>query len=71
MSNTSKTPLSVEQAATFTGYSKAYLYKLIHLGKIPYYKPSNGKQSKVFLCKEELEDFIFSNCGKTNGGKHE
>ena len=49
-------PLSVTDAAFYTGLSKAYLYKLIYLKKIPYYKPTGGK---VFFKKEELDTFIF------------
>jgi excisionase family DNA binding protein len=49
-------PLSVTEAAVYTGLSKAYLYKLIHLKKIPYYKPTGGK---VFFKQEELDTFIY------------
>jgi len=48
--------LSVDEAADFTGLSKAYLYKLIHQKKIPFYKPMGGK---VFFKLGELESFIF------------
>jgi len=50
--------LSVDQAAEFTGLKKNYLYKLIYLKKIPYYKPTGGK---IFFKQEELEAFIFRN----------
>jgi len=50
--------LSVTEAATYTGLSKTYLYKLIHLKKIPHYKPTGGK---VFFKQEELDAFIFRN----------
>jgi excisionase family DNA binding protein len=50
--------LSVEAAAAFTGYSRNYLYKLIHQKKIPYFKPMKGR---VFFKQEELEAFIFRN----------
>jgi excisionase family DNA binding protein len=49
-------PLSVSEAAEFLGLSKAYLYKLVYLKKVPYYKPSGGR---VFFKREELEQFIF------------
>lgn len=76
-----KTPLTIEAAAKWTGYSKPYLYRLIHCGKIPYYKPDTSKQGRVILCKEELQAFLFSNrraanaelqeiaIDKLNGGK--
>ncbi|GHU74535.1 hypothetical protein FACS189450_15170 [Spirochaetia bacterium] len=49
-------PMGIPEAVEFTGLSKNYLYKLIHLGKIPCYKPL-GK--KIFFKQEELEAFIF------------
>ena len=52
----SQKPLSVADAASFHGYSTAYLYKLIHLGKVPHYKPQGGR---VFFKQKELEQFAF------------
>jgi len=52
----SQKPMSVAEAAEFCGFSKTYLYKLIHLGKIPCYKPEGGR---VFFKQNELEQFIF------------
>jgi excisionase family DNA binding protein len=49
-------PLGIAEAAEFTGLSKNYLYKLIHLGKIPHYKPTGGR---VFFKRDELERFVF------------
>jgi excisionase family DNA binding protein len=49
--------LSVEMTARFTGYSRSYIYKLIHLKKIPCHKPNNGK---VFFKKSELAGFLLS-----------
>jgi excisionase family DNA binding protein len=49
-------PLTITETAAYTGLSKAYLYKLIYLKKIPYYKPLGGK---VFLKQEELDTFVF------------
>jgi len=54
--DTIKKPLTVDQAAEFTGYSKAYLYKLIHLKKIPCYKPGGGK---VLFSEDDLQAFCF------------
>ncbi|MBQ4014423.1 MAG: helix-turn-helix domain-containing protein [Treponema sp.] len=59
MADNEKTPMSIEAASKWSGYSKPYLYKLIHEGKIPYYKPDSSRQGKVILCKEELAAFIF------------
>ena len=56
MNETITKPLNVDEAAQFTGLSKAYLYKLVHMGKVPHYKPTGGK---VFFKQSELEEFIF------------
>lgn len=66
MSISEKTPMTVEQAANFTGFSKAYIYKLIGAGKIPSYKPDMSRQGKVILCKEELTAFCFQNRRASN-----
>lgn len=66
MSISEKTPMTVEQAANFTGFSKAYIYKLIGAGKIPSYKPDSSRQGKVILCKEELQNFLFANKWASN-----
>ena len=50
--------LSVDEAAEFTNLSRNYIYKLIHLKKIPHYKPLGGR---VFFKQAELEAFIFQN----------
>ncbi|MDR1100391.1 MAG: helix-turn-helix domain-containing protein [Treponema sp.] len=49
-------PMGIVEAAAFTGLSKNYLYKLVYLKKIPFYKPNNGR---IFFKQEELEQFIF------------
>ena len=50
--------LSVDAAVELTGWSKNYIYKLVHLRKIPFYKPLGGR---VFFKQDELERFIFQN----------
>ena len=49
-------PLGVMEAADFTGYSQKYIYKLVHLGMVPYYKPTGGK---IWFKREDLERFMF------------
>ena len=49
-------PLTVEQAADFTGFSQAYVYKLAHLKKIPYVKPEGGK---ILFSLDDLKAFCF------------
>jgi len=52
----SQKPMTVAEAAVFCGFTKAYLYKLIHLGKVPHYKPEGGR---VYFKQKDLEAFIF------------
>jgi excisionase family DNA binding protein len=56
MSEITEKPMGVTEAAEFTGLSKAYLYKLVYLKKIPCYKPNAGR---LFFKRTELEQFIF------------
>jgi excisionase family DNA binding protein len=56
MSEIAEKPMGVAEAAEFTGLSKAYIYKLVYLKKIPHYKPNAGR---LFFKREELEQFIF------------
>jgi excisionase family DNA binding protein len=56
MENIAGKPLSIAEAASFTGLKPSYLYKLIHLKRIPHYKPTGGK---VYFRREDLEAFIF------------
>lgn len=51
-------PLTVTEAAAYTGYSKAYLFKLVHLKKIPFYKPEGGR---ILFSLEDLQAFCFRN----------
>ena len=66
MNSESKTPLTIDKAAEYSGFSKSYLRKLICSGTIPSYKPNTGKQGKVILCKEELDAFLFGNRRASN-----
>jgi excisionase family DNA binding protein len=60
MEQTQKAALSVNEAAAFTGLSPNYIYKLVHLKKIPHYKPA-GRTGRVYFKQEEIEGFIFRN----------
>lgn len=53
-----KTVLSFEEAAQFTGLSKSYLYKLTSQQRIPHYKPS-GKL--IYFERNELERWLMQN----------
>jgi excisionase family DNA binding protein len=47
--------LTIEEAALYLDYSVAYIYKLTHLGTLPFYRP-NGK--KIFFKRTELNEWI-------------
>lgn len=51
-------PLTVEQAAEYTGYTKSYLYKLAFQKKVPYYKPGGGK---ILFSLDDLKAFVYRN----------
>ena len=50
-------PLSFNEAAQYLGFKRAYLYKLVHWGKITHYKPTGGR---LYFLKEDLDAFIRS-----------
>ncbi len=47
--------LTIEETALYLDYSVAYIYKLTHLGTLPFYRP-NGK--KIFFRRTELDEWI-------------
>ena len=49
-------PLTVKEAMKFLGYSRSYIYKLVHWKMIPCHKPTNGK---LFFKQAELEVFCY------------
>jgi len=51
-------PLTLKEAALFTGYSTAYMYKLFHLKKIPGYKPEGGR---ILFDPKDLKAFVYRN----------
>jgi len=53
-----KQVLTFDEATTFTGLSKSYLYKLTSTGQIPHYKP-NGKM--VYFNRIEIEAWLQTN----------
>ncbi|NCU33335.1 MAG: DNA-binding protein [Candidatus Moranbacteria bacterium] len=53
-----KTVLTFDEAAIYTGISKSYLYKLTSTGGIPCYKP-NGKV--LYFNKPELDNWMLQN----------
>jgi excisionase family DNA binding protein len=49
-------PLAVKEAMELTGFSRSYIYKLVHWRKLPCHKPTNGK---LFFKRDELEEFCY------------
>ena len=58
-----KTVLTFDEVAAYTGLKKSYLYKLTSGNEIPHYKP-NGKN--VYFSKEEIDAWLLRNEVKTN-----
>jgi len=50
--------LSLNEASTYTGFSKSWLYQLCHKRAIPYYKPG-GK--KTYFKKSDLDSWMLNN----------
>ena len=59
-----KTVLSVEEASVFTGLSKATIYKMTCLKKIPFYKSDGGKFT--YFKKSDLEQWMTAHRVMTN-----
>ncbi|MDR0447267.1 MAG: helix-turn-helix domain-containing protein [Treponema sp.] len=58
MTNTVERPLNLQEASRYLGFRPAYIYNLIHYGKLPAYKPS-GKHLRFKL--SDLEAFVYRN----------
>lgn len=53
-----KTVLTLDDVVEYTGFERAYLYRLMSERRIPYSKPT-GKSA--FFSKEELDKWLLSN----------
>ena len=53
-----KKAMTVEDVIRYTGFSRNYIYKLVHLKKIAYFKPMGGR---LFFKLEDIESLIFRN----------
>jgi predicted DNA-binding transcriptional regulator AlpA len=51
-------PIRMNKLMEITGYSRSYIYKLVHWKKTPYRKPTNGR---LFFYESEILDFISRN----------
>lgn len=55
--------LTAEEVADYTGYSKAYIYKLCHERKIPHYNNKFGR--RLFFLLDEIVEWCTANRIKT------
>ena len=54
-----KEPLiRVDRVMELSGYSRSYIYKLVHWKKIPVHRPTNGR---LFFLESEVLDFFARN----------
>lgn len=58
-----KEVLTTEEVALYTGFAKAYIYKLVCYKQIPYYKNPGGKLT--FFKKSEINEWLCSHKVKT------
>ena len=56
--STAKQILTVEDLINYTGFSRSYIYKLVHMSILPYSKP-NGKT--LFFQKNEIDEWLLQN----------
>ena len=61
--STAKQILTVEDLINYTGFSRSYIYKLVHNNILTYYKP-NGKT--LFFQKKEIDSFLLNNKSESN-----
>lgn len=54
--------LTVDDLINYSGYSRSYIYKLVHRKEIPFYKPG-GKN--LFFKREEINDWLLQNKTKS------
>ena len=57
MERTKERPIGILSVIELTGYSRSYLYKLIHAKKIPCHKPISKKGKLFFFESEIIECF--------------
>ncbi len=54
--------LNVEELSEYSGFTKSYIYKLVHYSKIPYSKP-NGKV--LFFERKKIDQWLLQNSHKS------
>jgi len=61
MQEVKKVVLLPDEAASFLGIKKNYLYQLTNARKIPFYRPSGGRRGRIYFKQSELEEYLFRN----------
>ena len=55
---TRELPIRLNKVMELSGYSRSYIYKLVHWKKIPCHKPNNGR---LYFYESEVLDFLSRN----------
>ena len=55
MATIKEQPIRLKKVMELSGYSRSYIYKLVHWKKIPYHKPTNGR---LFFLESEVIEFL-------------
>ncbi len=53
-------PIRIDKVIELSGYSRSYIYKLVHWKKIPCHKPT-GRSGRLFFLESEIIDFLNRN----------
>ncbi|WPO78198.1 helix-turn-helix domain-containing protein [Flavobacterium sp. KACC 22761] len=59
---TTKQIFTVDDVVNYTGFSKSYVYKLVHMNILPYSKPNNRT---LFFTKSEIDEWLLQNKSKS------
>lgn len=59
---TNKQIFTVDDVVNYTGFSKSYVYKLVHQNILPYSKPNNRT---LFFLKNEIDEWMLQNKSKS------
>jgi len=59
---TTKQIFTVDDVVNYTGFSKSYVYKLVHNNILPYSKPNN---KTLFFTKSEIDEWLLQNKSKS------
>ena len=55
MNNDKELPIRIDRVMELTGYSRAYIHKLVCWKKLPCHKPTNGR---LFFFESEIIEFL-------------